>query len=238
MNIDHSARVALAALAGSLVLLGCAAAPPRAASRAAFDPQACAEEALRKHPDPSTVLDAAAQFSIGCTRQDPAACSMLGVMTELGLGMRRDRALAQSLYRRACEAGNMRGCGNLGELQLASLERRQKPAAAIVLLEMGCNAGHARPCGVLARAYSGTAALRAEPEKVASLFERACARGDVDACSLLAGLIERGAVTAAPARAAELRMTACTRGDREACAHLEPSRAPRPSPLLVGARDP
>jgi TPR repeat protein len=115
-------RAAGAAMAGLAAALVCACAPGGAAGTVAtgpgaeFDAQGCAEDAMRRSPDPEVMPDAAVGFSRWCALGDAPACSMLGVMHELGLGVRRSRERARSLYRRACDGGNARACGNLDEL--------------------------------------------------------------------------------------------------------------------------
>lgn len=126
----RSARAELAALAGSSALLACACAPGAAGTTAAgpaFDAQACAEDALRRSPDAAHLANVAFGLSRWCAMGDAASCSMLGVMHELGLGVRRRRDHAWSLYRRACDAGNARACQNLYELVRSSVTGTPMP---------------------------------------------------------------------------------------------------------------
>lgn len=42
-----------------------------------------------------------------------SACNNLGVMYAQGIGVARDRALANEMYRRACDGGDTTACNNL-----------------------------------------------------------------------------------------------------------------------------
>jgi uncharacterized protein len=240
MNEPHVARVALSALARLTALLLAACAPAASpAPAASFDAQACAEEALRRSPDPAVVKDAAARLSRQCEGPGEAsACSVFGVLLELGLGIDADHARARKLYRFACESGNRRACGNLGALLLADAAPGARPDGALPLLRMSCDAGHGRACAVLGRIYEEGTIVPRTPAVAASWFERACQRGAVVACIGLADLIELSEVRAAPGRRVELLTMACAHGNEEGCARL--SRRPQPlelSPMAVGSRE-
>ncbi len=225
-------RRALVVLAVSLASAGCAGAnlPPEAAE-AKFDPQACAEDALRRGPDPALVNDAAASFSTACGMRDLASCSMLGVAHELGLGVAKSATRARSLYRHACEGGNARACGNLGELLLDDARAGGDAGHALFLLGAACDAGSARHCGVLGWAYGAGVVVPRSPVAAASYLERSCARGEPLGCMTLVDLIEGGVVVADPSHARDLAARACMHGSAAGCARLgNPSR---PSRLLV-----
>ena len=145
VSAPRSVRAKLVMLAALVVMVGCACAPAGAASALydrMNDPQACAENALRRSPDPDVVSDGRVLFSRGCAVGQLDSCSTLGVIHELGPGMPPDRERARPLYRRACEGGNARACGNLGELMLTDAN----PEPALALLEMACNAWQGRAC--------------------------------------------------------------------------------------------
>lgn len=234
MNEPYSPRTALA---GLTTLLVTACAPAASLTTAPiFDPQACAEEALRRSPDPALMDDAVARFSGRCEGAgEPSSCSLFGVLLELGLGVRADHARARRLYRFACESGNQRACGNLGGLLLADAAPGALPESALTLLRSSCDAGHGRPCAVLGRIYDEGALVPRAPAVAASWFERACQRGDASACIGFADLIERGEVAAAPARSAELLAMACARGDEVGCDRI--ARHPRAPPIVLGSRE-
>ena len=117
----HLALLRITALTGLVALGGAGGASTRTDLQAAVPPddcQACAEEALRRDPDPVALVNAALTFELTCATRQPGACSLLGVLHELGVGAPRDLARARSLYRLDCDAGNARACGNLGALML------------------------------------------------------------------------------------------------------------------------
>jgi TPR repeat protein len=237
MSQTHSPRSILAGL--TALLAGACTPAVSTPPDPSFDPQACAEDALRRSPEPAIVKDAAAHFSRRCEGSgDVSACSLFGVLLELGLGVRADRARARTLYRFACESGNPRACGNLGELLLADAAPGATPEGALTLLRMSCDAGHGRPCAVLGRIYDRGSVVPRTPAVAASFFERACRRGAVSACIGVADLIEHGDVAAAPARRVELLTMACAHGDEGGCARLGGYPRPPESPsVVVGSRE-
>jgi TPR repeat protein len=186
----------------------------------AFDPQTCAENALRHEPDASLAREAAATFSERCAAHETAACSMLGVAYEVGVGVFRDRRRAMGLYRHACDSGNVRACGNLGELMLADAEPGTRPSAALELLQTSCSKSNARACAALGRAFAQGRVAPQELVTAATLLERACSGGESSACVEVADLIDKGAVTAPRGLSAQLNRVACARGDAEGCARL------------------
>jgi TPR repeat protein len=188
----------------------------------AYDQQACVETALRRGPDPEAARDALAEMTQGCALGDSASCSMLGVIYELGRGVRPDTRYARDLYRKACGKGNARACGNLGELEL---KEGGAPDSAKSLLRTSCDAGHGRACTALGRVYAdeGVPGSRA-------LFQLACNRGEAAGCVALADQLERaGEPTSSPA-VLELLLNACGRGEAEACSRLSNAARSRPAP--------
>jgi TPR repeat protein len=229
------ARVLLAACT---VLVGCAGAIPDAADlgEMTFDPQTCAENAIRHDPDASLAREAAATFSERCAVHEVAACSMLGVAYELGVGIGRDHHRARGLYRHACDNGNVRACGNLGELMLADLEPGARPSAALELLQASCNGGNPRACAALGRAFAQGRVVPQDATTAATLFDRACARGEASACVEEADLIDRGAVQRDPRRSAQLVGIACARGDVDGCARATHPTLRSSRTLVAGVR--
>jgi TPR repeat protein len=120
----HLSAVLLAAI-GSLFAVGCAHTGPSSdhARNGALscDAQESVELALRRHPDPEAVRDAVVTFSEACKEGQAASCSAMGVMYELGLGVRMDTGRARALYGVACGARNFRACENLDALRSAEM---------------------------------------------------------------------------------------------------------------------
>lgn len=144
------------ALVAAIATLAAACAAPAGArggaTKSTYDSQACAEEALRRHPDPEALDGAAEHFTRACSLGDPAACSTLGVMHETGEGVERDDRRAQTLYRWACEKGDMHACANLGALLLRPDFPAGNPQVAFVVLGAACNAGRSSACATIERA--------------------------------------------------------------------------------------
>jgi TPR repeat protein len=84
-----------------------------------YNAQDCVEHALRNHPDTETVREARTAFSDACKNGEAAACSAVGVMYEVGVGVPMDTRRARELYGTACEAHNARACENLAGLMAA-----------------------------------------------------------------------------------------------------------------------
>lgn len=208
-------RAALLAAASLLAACGPARSPDGALE--AYDHQACVENALRNKPDPALLADAALELGQGCRFSDASSCSMLGVMYELGRGVRRDPERARSLYERACDGGNARACGNLGELVLRD-PALGAPERAVSLLRSSCEAGQPRACATLGVAALEGRVRLASPDEPRLLLARACGRGEPAGCVALGDLSAR---LGDEARADALYASACARGHEVGCARFD-----------------
>jgi len=65
-------------------------------------------------PIPGKAQLAERLYQEACDDGDLTACTVFGLMSELGQGVTQDRERARDLYRRACEGGELVGCTNLG----------------------------------------------------------------------------------------------------------------------------
>jgi TPR repeat protein len=234
MNRDSFTLVPFAAFVG----VGCGGAErspatPGLDSRA-YDSQACAEDTMRRSSDPALAAAAVQAFSAGCAARDGAACSMLGVAYEIGLGGPRSLPRARGYYQHACEGGNARACGNLGELLLASAASAADTRSAVDMLGTACAAGHARHCAALGRAHGSGERLPRQPALAASFLDRACRGGDGRACLDLAHELELRDQRAGGERTFELLLAACAQGDPAGCARLTDRSTRRPT-LIAGA---
>lgn len=120
----------LAALLAATASLGCVH-----GLGSSYDSQICAENALRRAPDPEVLPpNAPDALSEWCSVGDAASCSVLGVMYELGFLVGPNRAHAARLYERACAAGNARACANLGALRTADAPRGTPSREGLALL--------------------------------------------------------------------------------------------------------
>lgn len=72
-----------------------------------------ASNAIASAPPPE--CRSAVECLSACEADQGLACRVLASMYELGIGVPRDLAKAESFYRRACELGDARGCGKARE---------------------------------------------------------------------------------------------------------------------------
>jgi uncharacterized protein len=183
-----------------------------------YDQQACLERALRRAPDADNVARATAAFKLECREGGAEACSALGVMYEIGVGVAANPGRAVALYERACNAGNVRGCANLGVALIEGLGGTQDVAAGARLLEPACAHGDAGACVNLARLYVSGDGVSKDPIRANQLFEIACRGEEATACVALA---EIRATAGYADVAAELYGKACGLGDPIACSQLD-----------------
>jgi TPR repeat protein len=221
MRFSHFAiaRLALVALPSSLLAFtaGCATSSFGGAAPG-YDQQACLERALRRAPDPELVARASKAFKAECREGGAEACSALGVMNELGVGVPMDAAHAVALYARACAAGNSRGCANLGVARAEGIGGPRDVVAGARLLAPGCEHGDARACLHLGRLHLGGDGGSNDLALAAELFGRACAGEEPSACVALGDV--RASAGNADAAAA-LYGEACGLGDVTGCRRLD-----------------
>ena len=217
------ARFALFAIPSSIVasVTGCATSSFGGAAPG-YDQQACVEGALRRAPDPETVASARKAFKAECREGGAEACSALGVMNEIGVGVPMNAAQAVVLYERACEAGNARGCVNLGVARAEGIGGPRDAAAGARLLEPACYHGDARACVHLARLYTAGDGVANDPVLAAQLFELACSGDEASACIALGDFRAKAGNLDG---AADLYGKACSLGDMTGCKRLDAPRA-------------
>ena len=214
------ARLALFAVPVSMLvsITGCAESFGGAAP--GYDQQACAERALRRTPDQATVARATRAFKADCVQGGAEACSALGVMNEMGVGVPTNPRHAVALYDRACQAGNARGCANLGVAKAQGLGGPRDAVAAARLLLPACDQGDARACGYLGRLFAAGDGVVSDAARASQLFELACRGEEASACTSLGDLrIKAGKHGAAD----ELYGKACSLGDANGCKRFDES---------------
>jgi uncharacterized protein len=232
-RVSHAvARLALLAFPTSMLLLTGGCAESFGGAMPGYDQQACAERALRRAPNAYTVAEAVRAFRADCLQGGAEACSALGVMNEVGVGLPANAPHAVALYTRACQAGNTRGCANLGVAKVQGIGVVRDAVAGARLLVPACDLGDARACAYLGRMYATGDGVVADASKAAQLFDVACLKEEGSACTSLgdlrAGEGGRGA-------ADELYGKACSLGDADGCKHFD---APTPvTRVLVATRD-
>jgi TPR repeat protein len=206
-------RRGLVALSSCLVLAaGCATSSPH------YDEQGCVEHALRSGPDPDAVTAARMAFERSCGQGRPEACSALGVVYEIGLGVPADPARAVELYDFACRSGNLHGCTNLAVARVQGIGGPRDEHAGAAVLATSCNRGDARACLYLARLHDAGDAPPAERAMVARLLEFACDGQEATACVARAESLARAGRYG---DAFAYYGKACSLGDARACSFGE-----------------
>jgi TPR repeat protein len=188
--------------------------------RGPYDAQSCVEESLRRNPKNPEAREAAAVFAEACKLGDAAACSVHGLMLELGAGVPSDAPQARALYAKACSAQNQRACANLSRLELQTATDVVDIAQAQNRLLIACEEGEASACAFAGSLSSST--QDRDPETTAALLTKACNRGQTSACYDLAEATRTGA----PPSVAEIELyvKACLGGHEPACKKLAPTR--------------
>lgn len=170
--------------------------------------------------DGSKPRDELAQYERRCAKE-PLACWRAGDMLRSGR-VRRDAAKALGLYRKACDAKELRGCALLGEMHLAGEGTARDVPKAVGLFSAACAGGHQEACSLLGALHlQGEGVPRDEP-KARKLFEEACAQADGRGCGMLGGLVAQGAAGFAPDPAAAIEQfrKACNNGYGPGCREL------------------
>jgi TPR repeat protein len=187
------------------------------ANASGYDEQACVERSLRRTPDPVTVAQARQQFEEECRQGGAEACSALGVINEVGIGVPANAVRAVALYEGACRDGNRRGCANLGVARAEGIGGPVDLPAAVRLLEPACAEGDARACAHLAGMRESGVGVSKDPLLAAHLLELACNGEEASACLALGDLRARARQFES---AAASYGKGCLHGDEAACARL------------------
>jgi TPR repeat protein len=230
VRVSEIACFAIVAFSSVCSLIGCVDSSFGGAAPG-YDQQACLERALRRAPDPETVARASEAFKKECREGGAEACSALGVMNEIGVGVPANAPRAVLLYKRACSAGNARGCANLGIAQAEGIGSPRDALAGARLLEPACYHGDARACLYLARLHDAGEGASKDSVLAAQLLELACGGDEAAACVALGD-----ARAKAGQPSTEFYDKACSLGNAVACTRLEVPRSHAREELA--ARDP
>jgi len=195
--------------------------------------QQCAENALRRNPEPTTLPAAFARFDEGCEGGEAAACSALGVMYERGLAVDKDPRRAAVLFGRACRDGNAAGCVNLGTAYATGTAVAIDAGRAAQLFEFACDKGDPRGCTELASVYTHGYGVEQDRRRGVELYQRVCDEGHSRACYRLASLFEDGTVGPDTFTAITYYEKACIGGIMEGCDRLDIMYANKRSPQQV-----
>jgi len=147
------------------------------------------EGAAKSPPDPTPaavkalaagkLTEAFRGFDQGCKAGQGAACDALGKLLAEGRGVTADPARAETLYRRACDAGTAAGCANLG----AVVAGRGEDTAAADLFRRACVDGDVAGCSNLGVMYGLGRGVTKDLDRAGFLARWSCDGGDALACS-------------------------------------------------------
>ena len=129
--------------------------------------------------------------------------------------MRRDPALAATLFERACEGGVGDGCSSLGVMYQGGSGQRgtgvkRDSARAVSLFQRGCERGGMDACTRLGVLYRQGTGVPRDAARAAALLKQACDGNNLAGCSHLGALYAAGdGVSQDFTRAAELFRKSC-----------------------------
>ena len=152
-----------------------------------------------------------------CDAGDAGSCANLGLMYDVGRGLKADTLRAAELFQTACEKGNAPSCGRLGEMFLAGSGPAADEVRAREFLRRGCQGGWFEACthlGALERKANATI-------NVVALWTRSCTGGDGEGCTSLGFLHTHGlGVPLDLAKAAASYRQGCDLGSVRGCGLL------------------
>lgn len=118
-----------------------------------------------------------------CDRGYPEACFVLGERYEQGRQVKKDLALAATLYGKACESRWAKACTALGLLHREGKGVEKDLAASAKLFLDACEAGDAKGCHYYGLQQEVGEGVMANPIDAKKFFERACKGGYKAACA-------------------------------------------------------
>jgi hypothetical protein len=89
-------------------------------------------------------------YQEACDDGDLSACTVFGLMSELGQGVTQDLTRSRALYRRACEGGELVGCTNLGLMCEEGVGGEQDMDEARGQFRIACEGDEQLACDLLA----------------------------------------------------------------------------------------
>lgn len=162
-------------------------------------------------PDPA---GGARDFKRACGEAYAPACTSLGELHLVGVGVPQDLARAEALLEEGCKARDWWGCYRVGELYAS---RDDMPRAA-ANLKRACDNNIVQACVGLAAALKAGAGIDRDFAQAARLYRSGCEAGMYGACTDLGDLYAAGrGVSPSGAVAMGLYRTACQAGDLRAC---------------------
>jgi TPR repeat protein len=152
---------------------------------------------------------------------EAVAVFALSKLVAHGMGKKPDRARAEALLKKACQAGQARACAGQGlnRMELEGLANRRR---TMKLLEQGCQGGVPEACVALADMLSDS--FDSSPDilkKTFGLYRRACWGGYAMGCVGLGEIYSNGLgmfMDRSQALAVHHYRTSCNALSQEACA--------------------
>jgi len=172
-------RPALAALAFSLALAGCAA-ENHTELAATFDRGVAAYDAGR--------FDEAYKIWSSIQDQDVAAMRNVAMMLRKGEGVKKDPKAAEAMYLQAAQAGLPTAQADLADMLLQGESGPPNPQAALPLLKSAARAGHPLAQYQLAQLYEAGTVVPKDLAVARGLYAAAADRGVKQARERLAAL--------------------------------------------------
>lgn len=132
---------------------------------------------------------AANLFSRACTNGDGEGCASLGGMYEAGQGVKKDKAKASALNKRAvsistsgCDAGVGASCNYLANLYNWGLLVKKNIVKSINLYEKACNAGDSMGCNNAGHHYLEGKGVKKNVMKGTTYALKSCTAGNGMGC--------------------------------------------------------
>jgi TPR repeat protein len=156
-----------------------------------------------------------------CRNDGARSCLTLAMIKDQGVGVVPDPKSAATLYRRACDGGELLACYSLGLLLETGRGVDMDVAGAAALYEAACAKGDARSCSNLGFLLELGDEVEEDGDRAAALYRKACKGGAMVGCNNLGVAYEEGLILAADVvRARDLYRQACDGGHVRACTCL------------------
>jgi len=117
-------------------------------------------------------------------------CFVLGDLYETGAGGERDRTLAVTYFKWACDQGWGEACDRRGDLLNEGVGVREDDAEALAMYQAGCDAGFPDACYKAAVLLDDGTNITRDAPRALQLYIQGCNKGVGDACLRLGKLYE------------------------------------------------
>ena len=125
---------------------------------------------------------AATHFSKACDLGHSRACTELGNLYALGIGVEEDQAQTTRLFERACTETNSADCARIADAYLHGRPVAMDVQRAAEYFEQGCDFGDMFSCQTLGYAYLNGTFVDADAGRARRFLKSACDGGAVAVC--------------------------------------------------------